>query len=812
MESLLRDLRYGLRALRKAPAFTAVAILALGLGIGANTAIFSIADAFLLKPINLPGMEHLVVLLEQSPGETGEQVSAVSPADFTDWQQQSKTLESLTAWMWDSVNITGEGAPERVDDYRVMANFFSLCGSRPMLGRTFVADENQPGSDNVVVLSYGLWLRRYGSNPQIVGQTIHIDGLPHTVIGVMPKSFNFPVAAGMWLPLALAPKVVVRHDWRGLFALGRPKQGVTTAEVSGELNGIAAREGEAYPLTNRGWRVAVVSIRRFAIGNDAHDYTVLLLAAVGFVLLLVCANIANLQLVRGAGRVKEIAIRSALGGSRRRIVRQLATESVLLGLGGAVLGVLVAYLTVRLVLLNMPADVSRTIAGWDSIHVDARALGFTLVVAILAGILAGLLPAYESTRFNLSGMLNEGGRSGSSARGRHRVRNFLVIIQVALAIVMLGGAGLLVRAFNNIRAANETYSPRSLLTMTVNLPGTKYPKGDQQRPYFDQVLARLAALPGIEGAATTTILPYANGNSSHVFSIEGRPWSSPAESQTAFAESVSPNFFRLMGIPLLQGREFSDQDGPATTQVAIISEGLMRAYWPNSDPLGHRVNLGSQDDPHAPWLTIVGVAGNVVMDWENPGSKFAIYRPYRQFPRAYATIVLRTLGNPDTFASAAYSAFAAVDSDISPMTMKPMAQVIEESMVSISYVAALMSALGILALGLAAVGVYGVMAFTVTESTHEVGIRMAMGALPGNVMRLFVARGMLLTATGVAIGVPISIWLARVLGAYMSSIGAADLISLTGAVIVLGLVALIACLVPARRATRVDPMVALRHE
>jgi putative ABC transport system permease protein len=812
MGILFQDIRYGFRSLRKAPAFTAIAVLALGLGIGANTAIFSVADALLLKPLPIPESERLIVLGEQAPGQSGDDYIGVAPANFLDWQQQSKSMQAMTIWMWDSVSLTGEGTPDKAQGYLVMSNFFSLCGVQPLLGRTFLPDENKPGNEKVIILSHALWAARFGSDPQIIGRAIHVDGAPVTVVGVMPASFRFPITADLWMPLALEPALWARRDWRAFMAMGKLNSGVPVGNANAEINGIEARLGQTYPSTLLGWHVLVTPLRLFSIGTDAHNYTLILLLAVGFVLLLICANIANLQFVRGAGRVKEIAIRSALGASRWRVIRQLLTESALIALAGAVFGLLFAQWTIRLVFLNMPSDVAKAIAGWDNIHVDFRALAFTMGAAAVAGLLAGLLPAIVTSRIGLNDTLKEGGRSSSAGRVRQRLRSLLVILQVALAVILLGGGVLLVRAFDHLKNVHRNLRPESLLTMLINLPAERYNKPDKIYGFFDQVMARMSALPGVQGAAATTSLPYGAAHSSHVFSIEGRPWSNPAEAQNAMSESISPNYFQLLGIPLIRGREFTDQDTPAAPRVALISASLARAYWPNENPIGHRVKFGAADDARPPWLSIVGVVSDVSMNWQNPENGFMIYSPHRQFARTYSSLILRTSGRPESFVSAARSVVFSVDPEQPLMDIKPMEQIIRESTINIAYVAVMLAALGVLALALSALGVYGVMSYSVAESTHEIGIRMALGALPGNVLRLTVGRGMILAAAGIAIGIPSSFWLAPLLGSYLSGIGPLDPVTLAEASLVLACVAFIACWIPARRAMRVDPLIALRHE
>jgi putative ABC transport system permease protein len=810
--SLWQDIRFGLRSLRKSPGFSAISVVALALGIGAGTAIFSVADALLLKPINLPDPEHLVIMLEQAPGQSGIDATGVAPANFLDWKTQSKTMDEMSLWMWDSVNLTGTDRPEKVQGYAVSSNFFSIGGAQPILGRTFLPEDGQQGHGDVVILSYGFWLARFGANSQIVTSTIHFDGKPYTVIGVMPPSFRFPISAEVWLPLNFPDRLWTRRDWRALVAIGRIKPGLKPRDASTEINGIEQRLGEAYPSNLRGWHVVVTPIREFEVGTDAEGNTYLLLIAVGLVLLLVCANIANLQFVRGAGRVKEIAIRAALGGSRWRIVKQLLTESILLGLAGAALGFLVAEWTIRLILLDIPAEKSNTIAGWESIRLDWRALLFSICVAVTAGILAGLLPALQSSRVALSETLKEGGRSSTTGRSRHRVRNLLVVLQVAVAVVLLALGGSLIRKFRGILDANRNYRPETLLTMELNLPASKYGKPEQVQAFFDKALERIAALPGVEGAATTTTLPHFAGHSTHVFSIEGRPWTNPAESENADFECVSPSYFRVFGVPLIRGRELTDQDISTSPPVVVISQHLSRAYWPHEDPIGHRIRIGAADDPHYPWMTIAGVVGDLQMDSSNPALDSVIYIPYPQYPRVYASFAVRTSGNPATYVSAVRSAIATVDPDQPVFGVKSMSELLREGNMDVITAAQMMGALGMLSLVLGALGVYGVMAYVVADSKNELGIRMAMGAVRSNIMKLIISRGMLLVAAGLLIGIPISIMSIPLAGSFIPGIGHADWVSLATASLLLATVAFVACLIPARRATRVDPIVALRHE
>jgi putative ABC transport system permease protein len=810
---LWRDIRYALRALRKTPTFTAIAILALAVGIGANTAIFSVADAFLLKPLPLPDVQHLLVILEQAPGQIGDDASGVSGPVLRDWQHQSKTLQDVTAYEWRSTSLTGEGIPESAQAYMVEPNFFSVCGATPMFGRTFLPEESKPGSDNVVILSAGLWERRYGGDPHIVGQTVHVEGRAVVVVGVMPRSFVYPLATDLWMPLALSENIWARRDVRNLFVLGKLKPDETVAHARTELNTLETQLGTIYPATMAGWHVMVEPIRAYAVGEDIRNSTKLLLLAVGFALLLVCANIANLQFVRGSGRVKEIAIRVAMGGSRWRIVRQLLTESTLIALAGAGLGALIAVWTIKIAILNMPPEVSKTIAGWDQIHVDARTLIFAIAIAFVSGVLAGILPAMKSTRVGLSETLKENGRSNSSSRGSQRLRSLLVVLQVALAVVLLGASGLLVRTSNRIKESNTSYRPETVLTMILNLPDTKYKTHEQIMSFFDPAFAKLQSLPGVQGVGATTTLPFGSIHNILVFNIEEHPWSRPSDAQFAEIESISPNYFQLMGIPLIRGREFTDADTETALGVVIISQSMARAYWPNEDPVGHRIKPYGLRDPKLPWMTIVGVVADVTLDWNNPGQGFTIYRPQHQWPRVYSAMVMRTSGNPEQIIPEVRNAIAAVDPEQTIMSVKSMVHLVKETTVDISYLTMMISALGVLAVLLAALGLYGVMAYAVAESTHEIGIRLALGATPGKVLLLVIRRGMLLTIAGLVIGVPISlVWLHRVLGAFIIGIGPPDAATLLEASVMLAFVALLACWIPAHHATRVDPLEALRYE
>jgi putative ABC transport system permease protein len=663
----------------------------------------------------------------------------------------------------------------------------------------------------VVILSQRLWERRFGSDLNLIGHDIHLDGRPYTVIGIMPRKFDFPLTAELWVPLALKPEELNNRKSHLFLVLGKLKPGVAIGSANSELQGIAQRLASAYPATNRGWGARIQNIRLYELGDETRNYTILLMGAVGFLLLLVCANVANLQFVRSASRQKEMAIRAALGGSRWRVVRQLLTESIITALGGAALGLFFAYWSIRMVLRYMPPETAKYIPGWYDIRLDGRALVFTIIAAAVAGVLAGVLPALQSSRVNMNETLKEGGRSSSGARGRHVMRNVLVVAQVFVAVVLLIGAGLLARGFRNLLDLGNGFQPDSLLTMRVDLPAAHYKGPAEWRLFFDQTLERLSALPGVQVAAQTSWIPYGDGGGRQQFLIQGKPWSDPSQMPTVDSLVVSSNYLQMMHIPLLRGRAFTDRDGTDTERVCVISQSLANTYFHGEEPLGHQIKITTDDSPN-PWMRIVGVVGNVKMDWTNRRPTHAFYRPYKQLPRNYGAFVLRTSGDPMALAAASRSAIAAVDGDMPVADVQPMSKVIANSVLGIAYMAVMMSVVGAMALLLAAVGVYGVMAFTVTERTHEIGIRMAMGAQPSQVLRLIVGGGLLLAAIGLTLGLPVGLGVSYLLASLFYGIGSGDPITYVSVALALLAVAVLASWIPARRAMRVDPIVALRYE
>ncbi len=810
METLRQDLRYALRRMLKSPGYTAVIVVALALGIGVNTAIFSVADAFLLKPVPFLDADRLVMVLEKRPN-AGDDWSSVANANYLDWKSQSQSFEHLAAYDGFDANITGGDHPEQVQGFLVTANFFEALAVKPAMGRTFLPEEDQRGHEQVVVLSHGLWERRFGSDPDLIGKTVSLNAKKCVVAGIMPKGFDFPMTTELWMPLAMDPKQRDIRDSHELEVVGRLNPGTSTLQARAEMEAIAGRLEQTYPQTNKGWGVWVKPIREHVTGDLTRQYTLMLLVAVAFVLLIACANVANVQFARATGRQKEIAVRLALGASRWRLVRQLLTESVMLSLLGGVLSLLLAQWSIGLILGHMPPDVARYIAGWKDISLDGRALLFTLAIAVLSGVISGFAPAIQSSRPDLNEALKESGRSSTGGRRRQRLRNALVIAEVSLALVLLTGAGLMAKSVYALVNVHKDYVPESLLTLRLKLPESKYKERHQMAAFYDQLLRGLESVPQVQAAAVITKVPFANGTVTSVFNIEGQAAPEKGELRSGMLQSVSPNLFSMLHIPLREGRILSDVDGPEAPRVVVISESLSRRYWSSESPIGKRIKLG-RDDADSSWMTVVGIVGDVKYSWFDRGPQPTIYSAYQQAPLPYTYLSIRTSGEPTAIIPAVRSQIAGVDSEQPVFNVKTLERVISESVVGLSYVAVMMTILGLIALVLASVGVYGVMAYSVTERTHEIGIRMTLGAGQSDVLRLVMGKGLVLTGAGIVIGMAMSVGLAQLLASLIFGVSATDVTTFGGVALALATASLLACYIPARRASRVDPMIALRYE
>jgi putative ABC transport system permease protein len=812
VHTIWQDVRFGARMLWKHRLATLVCAAALALGIGANTAMFSVAEAFLLRSVPFENADRIVAMVDVRPQQNIDR-NSVAPATYLDWQAQAKSFEQLAAYEWDQVNLTGNREPEKVQGFDVTANFFGLLGVQPKMGRTFLPEEEQPGKDQEIILSYGLWERRYASDPNILNKMVKVDGKSFTIIGVMDKGFDFPMPAEAWMPLALTVKQRSERNSRYVWVLGKLRPDTSVKQAAAEMSGLAQRETDAYPDSYKGWQLRVMPVREFATGNLTRQYTLLLMGAVGFVLLIACADVANVQFARVSGRQKELAVRAAMGASRARIVCQLLTESILLALLGSAAGLLFAQWDITLILAHMPADVAKFVAGWKTISLDSNAFLFTLGIALFSGILSGIAPALLTSRTNVSETLKESGRGSSASRARHRLRNTLVVAEISLSLVLLVGAGLLVKNFTALINVNERYRPESLLTMNLSLPELQYKAKPGRVSFHEQVLQRLSALPNVQSAAMVTYVPYSNGGGANTraFSVEGRTTTDRSEVNSAIVQTMSPNYFGLMQIALREGREIADTDADGTLPVAVISKSLARRYFPGENSLGRKLKAGQADDS-SPWLTIVGIVDDVHYSWISKDDVPTIYRSYRQSAPFYASLVLRTAGDPLSFVPAVRSQVAAVDPDLSLFNIKPLDKVISDSIVGIAYVAVMMGILGIIALVLASVGVYGVMSYAVSERTNEIGIRMAMGATANDIQRLVLGKGALLTLIGMGIGLPLAFGLANALSSLLFGVKAADPVAFIVLPLVLAAVATLASYLPARRAVRVDPITALRYE
>jgi putative ABC transport system permease protein len=764
--NLWQDLRYGARTLRKAPGFTLTAVVTMALGIGATTATFSVCDTMLWKPLPLPHLDQLAMVLQRLPDDPNDWV-ANTPADAEDIRRENTSFQGMAFWEGGSANIVGaRGEPEHVKGYQVSANFFDVLGVNADRGRVFQPGEDQPGRQHEVVIGDGLWRRRFGADPGILGKPIRLDNEDYTVVGIMPERSEFPIRAELWTPLALDPEEIHSRTNRRLEAMGRLKPGRTAAQAAAELDAIGARLARQYPDTNKNRRFVALPVREFIIGPYTHQYALMLFGAVLFVLLIACANVANLQFARATGRTREVAVRTALGAGRGRLVAQLLTESVLLSLAGAALGLLVASWGLDLNRASMPPEVEKHILGWKDISINGRALAFTLAAAVLSGILAGLAPAWEGSRTNVNDALKEGGAGGGApsgpGRGKHRLRAVLVAAELALAVVLLVGAGLMVRGFQTLASSGARFEPATMLTLELEISENKYRESYQQAAFYRQVLERTSAIPGVRSAVAAASMPYNGQPPWRVFTIEDKP-PEPGNLPSGGYQAVSMNYFETMHIPLLAGRLLSAADGAHTLRAAVISERMARRWWPGEAlPVGRRIQIGVPEEAGR-WLTIVGVVGNAPQSVFDREPLPVVYVPYVQAPRTGMDIGVRASGDPMRLAPAVTAAIRSVDPE-QPITLVSTLEALRRrEALGIDYVAVWMGVFGLLALALSSIGVYGVMAYLVSEQTHEIGIRMALGAPRESVLGMIFRHGLLTAAAGLAAGLAAAYALARLM-------------------------------------------------
>jgi len=807
MQTLWKDLLYGFRMLAKKPAFTAIAVLALALGIGVNTAIFSLVNALLISPLPFPELDRLVAIWDKLPSQ-GVQHNEVTVANFLDWREQNQSFENLAIYRWWSVNLTGSDTPERVQGFLVSANLLDTLGAKPALGRGFTADEDQPGKEMVAILTHRLWQRRFAADPDIIGKTVLLNGTTRTIIGVMDERYNFPRGVEILAPLAFTPQLSQSRGSHSYLAIARLKPEVSMEQSQADIDAIAAQLAEKYPETNTGWGANVYPL----LDDTVRLYkTVLLvmLGAVGFVLAIACANVANLLLARAAGRAKEIAVRSALGASRLRIARQLITESVMLAFAGGAAGVLIALWGVRLLKSAMPDQVAQFVPGFDRVGIDVTVLGFTLALSLATGILFGLAPAIQSSKPDLNEALKEGGRTSHSA-GRHRLRSLLVVSEVALSLVLLVGAGLMLKSFLLLLETNSGFNPKNVLTMAFVLPVAKYSEEPKRKAFCQELITRVRATGGVESAGMVNYLPLGGANSSNSYLVEGVPDPPPGQDFDGRYRVCTPDYFQTMGITVIRGRSFTDQDTGGSQPVIIVNEALARKFWPDGDALGHRIRFPGAIERN-PWMTIIGVVGDVKHELNSPVTP-EYYLPYEQDVWNSMVLVARTRVDPLTLAPTIRDEVLAIDKDQPVFDILSMEQVRSRSVFMYSISATLLGAFAALALALAAVGIYGVISYSVSQRTHEIGVRLALGANRGDVLRLVITQGMTMTAIGLAVGLVGAWGLTQAISSLLFGVSGFDLLTFGGVSGILAAVAFAACYIPARRATRVDPMIALRYE
>ncbi len=822
MEDFFMDVRFGARMLRKNPGFTAIAIVTLALGIAANSTIFSMVSAWMLRPPSIKDPARVIMILSTNPAKGwGWDQNPVSVPDFVAWRGQSHSFEDMAAseWEWGDFALTGEGEPEWINGTRVSASYFDVLGVPAALGRTFLPGEDQPGHDREVILSDGLWQRRFGSDPKVTGQVVSLNGEKCTVIGVMPKGYRLGYygTAQLWTPLVFSPQSALpaaRQD-RSLRVLARLKSGVSVAAAKAEMAALAQRSEQTYPGTSKGWGATARPLQQY-MADQVRPLMRLYVGAVIFVLLIGCANIASLQLTRAAARQQELVVRAALGASRFRLVRQLLVESLLLAFAGGAVGLLLASWGVAAVrsALNY-SDITRSMAL--EVTIDHTVLAFTLGISVCAAILFGLAPALHGTALDLHSTLKEGGRASSQSRARNRTHSVLVAAEIALALALMTGAGIFVQDFLYKVNAGFGIDPNQVLTANISLSSARYKEPSKQADFFKSVIQNLDALPGVISAgATTTLVPSVMDDERVVtFSIAGQPALLRTERERTDYFAISPKYLRTLRIPLLRGRSFLPTDSVEAPPVALVNQAFVQRYFPNEEPLGKRVRLDTSASDRPDWTEIVGVVGDVRDVAGGRKNVPQVYEPYLQKPSSVMTLVVRTNSDPAAFAPILRRAVWGVDKDQPITAVQTMNQVIADGKADSVVLPFLMSVFAGLGMALAIVGVFGVVAYTVARRTHEIGIRMALGAQRKDVLRMVRRKGIVLGAFGVGIGMALAaplMWLGPVRNEQSYSSFHQRIAVFLAAAFLIGLAALLASYIPARRATKVDPIVALRYE
>lgn len=812
METLFNDIRYGIRGLLKRPGFTFIAILTLALGVGANTAIFSVVNGVLLRPLPFENAEQLVV--PWGSLERSDAAQVVSYPDFIDWREQTQTLAFVAAHTSAGALLYDREEPELISGAAVSADIFPVLGIKPVLGQPFTREQDQPNSPRVMALSYNLWQQRFNADPNIIGRQLRIGSVNATVVSVLPPDFKFPVSANKTDFLqTLAPALGERTERRGSYALrvvARLKPGVTVAQAANEMKLIGQRIEHQHPDEGLRLGLQLVTLHEATVGR-VRGALLILLGAVGLVLLIACANIANLLLARAASRHKEMAVRTAIGANRWRIIRQLLTESLLLSSLGGGLGLLLAVWGLNLIITASPLDIPRL----KDVGLDARVLGFTAAISILTGIVFGLAPALKASRINLNESLKEGGRGATEDFKRNRVRSLLVISEVALSLLLLVGAGLLLKSFLQLREVNPGFNAENVLVTDISLARTKYPTVEQQQAAFAEIADRTNAVPGVAATGMVDLLPLAGGASATTFFIAGRPAPLAQDKPRSNRRTIMGDYFGALRIPLLKGRAFSDRDVKTAPQVIIVNETFARSYFPGEEALGKRITIEVDPavNPNPPSQEIVGIVGDVrhVSLEEEAGSEF--YQPFAQTPSRFLSLVVRTHSDdPASLAMSVRNAVKQVDKEQYVPDIKPMSQMLANSVAQRRFNTLLFGLFAIVALILASIGIYGVLSYSVTQRTQEIGIRMALGAQVRDVFKLVVGQAMALVLVGVGIGLLGAFAITRVMSRMLFGVSATDPLTFASVATLLAVIAFLACLLPARRATKVDPVVLLRSE
>ena len=808
MQTFLQDLRYGARTLRKTPLFTLIAVSCLALGIGVNTTIFSVTDTVLNSPFGFDDPESVVVLSETQP-KRGDYDAGPAFRNFRDWQTLTQSYAGLAAQSARSLTLTEREEPVRLQGGTISWNLFPMLGVRPILGRTFREEEDQAGAPGTVLLGHDAWVQHFSADSSIIGRTIQVNAKPHTVVGVMPPKFKFPENVELWIPITPIEHATPRSV-RGVSVFGRLKPGVTVDQANIELKSVMARLEEAYPVENKGWSARAEPLKEAFLPGEIKLVILTMMGAVTFVLLIACANVANLMLARATGRQREVAIRSALGAGRGRMIRMLLTESVLLGLAGGVLGIGIAYLGLILLDASLPAaDFVPYFIDWN---IDRDALTYTVIISIVTGLIFGLAPALQISSGQLQSALKEGSRGAGSGVRKNRLRNVLVVGEVAMSVVLLIGASLFVRSFLNMQKADAGFAVEQLMTLRIYMPGDKYVGVAPKVQRVDDIIGRIEALPGVIAATASNNIPLSNGGGGGPVIVEGKPVE-PGEEENIFFAGVTPHWFRTLNVPILRGRDFTDAEGRDSSGVVVINQTMADKLWPKEDPIGRRFRFTG--DTAAPWFTVIGVTrdintGGIEPDQEPQPAAFAPY-PYQASLNTGITIRTAT-PNPERIMSAVRAQIRASDPILPVFEVQTMQVRREQGYWQFSLFSWMFGIFGVVALVLAAIGVYGVISYGVSQRTHEIGVRMALGAHRGDVLRLIIRQGMTLTLSGVLLGLIGAFGVTRVLGSLLFDVSPTDPISFVGIAVFLTSVAVVASYIPARRAMGVDPVTALRYE